>query len=148
MKKTGSRSGKGLSEEAHKTAHSLCIVCSSPHAHCTSNGKPAFQPETQLISGGHGGRQEQLLFCPHQKQELGNRRGGRGCVELRTRRGVIGTSSPVFGLRPMRAALSRIENVPKDEILTLSPSASESDMCVKTLSTKSALSLRDRPTSS
>ena len=38
-----------------------------------------------------------------------------------TRRGRIGTSSPVFGLRPTRSALSRTEKVPKDEIFTVSP---------------------------
>ena len=38
-----------------------------------------------------------------------------------TRRGRIGTSSPVFGLRPMRAPFSRTANVPKDEIFTESP---------------------------
>ncbi|EAQ06490.1 hypothetical protein SKA53_05363 [Yoonia vestfoldensis SKA53] len=67
--------------------------------------------------------------------------------KVSTRRGWIGTSSPVLGLRPTRAALSRTAKVPKDEILTVSPATSESDTCVSTLSTRSALSLRDRPTS-
>src|SRR5437762_1648271 len=35
-----------------------------------------------------------------------------------TRRGAIGTSTPVFGLRPTRSPLSRRMNVPKPEILT------------------------------
>ncbi len=41
--------------------------------------------------------------------------------KVSTRRGLIGTSSPVLGLRPTRADLSRTEKVPKDEILTVSP---------------------------
>ena len=41
--------------------------------------------------------------------------------KVRTRRGLIGTSSPVLGLRPTRAVLSRTEKVPKDEIFTVSP---------------------------
>ena len=38
-----------------------------------------------------------------------------------TRRGAIGTSTPVFGLRPMRWPLSRRMKVPKPEILTFVP---------------------------
>src|SRR5690606_29789622 len=40
-----------------------------------------------------------------------------------TRRGVIGTSTPVLGLRPIRSRLSRRTKLPKPEILTFSPSA-------------------------
>ena len=39
-----------------------------------------------------------------------------------TRRGAIGTSTPVLGLRPTRSPLSRRMKVPKPEILTFSPS--------------------------
>src|SRR3990170_6126403 len=40
-----------------------------------------------------------------------------------TRRGAIGTSTPVFGLRPTRCPLSRRMKLPKPEILTLFPLA-------------------------
>src|SRR5258708_34247147 len=39
----------------------------------------------------------------------------------RTRRGAIGPSSPVLGLRPMRWLLRRTAKVPKDESFTVSP---------------------------
>ena len=64
-----------------------------------------------------------------------------------TRRGLIGTSWPVFGLRPTRADLLRMENVPKDEILTCSPCTNASDIWSRTLSTNCAESFRERPTS-
>src|SRR6266481_2979047 len=41
--------------------------------------------------------------------------------KTRTRRGSIGTSWPVLGLRPTRPPFLRTPNVPKDEILTCSP---------------------------
>ena len=41
-----------------------------------------------------------------------------------TRRGAIGTSMPVFGLRPMRWPLSRRMKVPKPETFTFWPTAS------------------------
>src|SRR3546814_2139344 len=44
--------------------------------------------------------------------------------KVSTRRGAIGTSTPVLGLRPIRSPLSRRTKVPKPEILTFSPSAS------------------------
>src|SRR3546814_1773883 len=44
--------------------------------------------------------------------------------KVRTRRGEIGTSTPVFGFRPILCVLSRKTNVPKPEIFTFSPSAS------------------------
>src|SRR3546814_5700511 len=40
-----------------------------------------------------------------------------------TRRGRMGTSTPVLGLRPMRCALSRSTKVPKPEIFTFCPPA-------------------------
>ena len=46
----------------------------------------------------------------------------------RTRRGRIGTSSPVFGLRPMRWPFCRTKKLPKDEILTVSPRDSASEI--------------------
>ena len=44
--------------------------------------------------------------------------------KVSTRRGAIGTSTPVFGLRPTRSPLSRRMKLPKPEILTFWPSAS------------------------
>src|SRR5215218_397811 len=62
-----------------------------------------------------------------------------------TRRGAIGTSMPVFGLRPTRWPLSRRMKVPKPEIFTLRPSDSEWHMWCSTRSTRLADSERDRP---
>src|SRR3546814_8383213 len=62
-----------------------------------------------------------------------------------TRRGRMGTSTPVLGLRPMRCALSRSTKVPKPEIFTFCPPASASDMCERIDSTIVADSLRDSP---
>lgn len=67
--------------------------------------------------------------------------------KVSTRRGWIGTSSPVFGLRPTRAVFSRTLNVPKEDIFTCSPRTSASDIWFSMLSTSCALSLRERPTS-
>jgi hypothetical protein len=63
-----------------------------------------------------------------------------------TRRGVIGTSIPVFGFRPTRSRLSRSTKVPKPEILTFSPLIRASDTCCRTCSTSTAESDLDRPT--
>src|SRR3990172_5556993 len=65
----------------------------------------------------------------------------------RTRRGGIGTSSPVFGLRPMRWPFERTERLPNDESLTLSPFVKLSATRSSTASTSLIESLRDRPTS-
>ena len=62
-----------------------------------------------------------------------------------TRRGAIGTSTPVFGLRPTRWPLSRRMKVPKPEILTFCPSDSAWHMWWSTRSTSPADSARDRP---
>src|SRR3954465_2191121 len=43
-----------------------------------------------------------------------------------TRRGAIGTSTPVFGLRPTRCPLSRRMKVPKPDTFTFLPLASDS----------------------
>ena len=67
--------------------------------------------------------------------------------KTKTRRGKIGTSSPVFGLRPTRWPFWRTEKLPNDEIFTISPRPSASVTSSKTDSTNSADSFRDRPTS-
>ena len=63
-----------------------------------------------------------------------------------TRRGRIGTSTPVLGLRPMRRPFWRTEKVPKPLILTDSPASSAALMRASTTSSRSADSFRDRPT--
>src|SRR5690348_3170376 len=45
-----------------------------------------------------------------------------------TRRGLIGTSVPVFGLRPTRCPFWRTAKLPNDEILTFSPSAAAPEL--------------------
>src|SRR5262245_34704036 len=63
-----------------------------------------------------------------------------------TRRGVIGTSWPVLGLRPMRCPLSRIPNDPNEDNFTVSPRSRLAMISRSTSSTISADSLRGRPT--
>ena len=62
-----------------------------------------------------------------------------------TRRGGIGTSRPVFGLRPTRSPLSRIMKEPNDESFTVSPATIASEISFSTISTMAADSVRDRP---
>ena len=44
-------------------------------------------------------------------------------LKTSTRRCMIGTSTPVFGLRPMRSPLSRTRHEPNEDSLTVSPVA-------------------------
>src|SRR5262249_51507322 len=62
-----------------------------------------------------------------------------------TRRGRIGTSCPVFGLRPTRWPLSRTVKLPNEEIFTDSPRAKASTTSERMVSTRSLDSLRDSP---
>src|SRR3989339_231160 len=61
--------------------------------------------------------------------------------------GRIGTSTPVFGLRPIRSPFLRTVKLPKDEIFTFSPFTRVFEISSRTASTSSADSLRDKPTS-
>src|SRR6187402_1552744 len=63
-----------------------------------------------------------------------------------TRRGEIGTSLPVFGLRPMRCPFLRTTNEPNDESFTVSPRSRQSVISFSTISTRVADSVRDSPT--
>src|SRR3712207_9365089 len=58
----------------------------------------------------------------------------------------MGTSTPVFGLRPTRSPLLRTMNEPKEESFTVSPAARLSQISARTRSTSSADSVRERPT--
>src|SRR5579864_7691193 len=58
----------------------------------------------------------------------------------------MGTSSPVFGFRPMRWLFWRTANVPNDESLTVSPRANAEQTSSSMSSTICADSLRDSPT--
>src|SRR5688500_6302713 len=62
-----------------------------------------------------------------------------------TRRGGIGTSRPVLGLRPTRSPLSRTMNDPNDESFTVSPAMIASQISLRTISTIPADSVLDRP---
>ena len=62
-----------------------------------------------------------------------------------TRRGGIGTSRPVFGLRPTRRPLSRTMNEPNEESFTVSPAMIASQISFRTISTIAADSVRERP---
>ena len=63
-----------------------------------------------------------------------------------TRRGEIGTSVPVFGLRPIRWPFLRTMNEPNDDSFTVSPFSRQSVISFSTSSTKADDSVRDRPT--
>ena len=63
-----------------------------------------------------------------------------------TRRGEIGTSVPVFGLRPIRWPFLRTMNEPNDDSLTVSPFSRQSVISFRTSSTKADNSVRDKPT--
>src|SRR3546814_5800284 len=65
--------------------------------------------------------------------------------KVSARRCSIGTSCPVFGLRPMRRFLSRKMKLPNEEILTLAPFTSASEIWSRTFSTSWEDSARDRP---
>src|SRR5690606_20061753 len=65
----------------------------------------------------------------------------------RTRRGLIGTSSPVLGLRPIRPPFCRTEKEPNEESFTVSPFDRLFEISFSTDSTSSADSLRESPTS-
>ena len=63
-----------------------------------------------------------------------------------TRRGEIGTSLPVLGLRPMRWPFLRTTNEPKEDSFTVSPRSRQSVISFSTSSTSVADSVRDSPT--
>ena len=63
-----------------------------------------------------------------------------------TRRGSIGTSSPVFGLRPMRRPLERTMEGAEGGQLHLLALGDRFDISLSTNSTMEAHSVRDRPT--
>jgi hypothetical protein len=63
-----------------------------------------------------------------------------------TRRGEMGTSLPVLGLRPIRWPFLRTTKEPKDESFTVSPRSKQSVISLRTNSTSVDDSVRDRPT--
>src|ERR1700754_74479 len=63
-----------------------------------------------------------------------------------TRRGEIGTSLPVFGLRPMRCPFLRTTNDPNEDSFTVSPRSRQSVISSNTISPRVADSVRDSPT--
>src|SRR5579883_2556110 len=62
-----------------------------------------------------------------------------------TRRGEIGTSLPVLGLRPTRCPFLRTTKEQNDESFTVSPRSRQSVISLSTNSTSAADSVRDRP---
>jgi hypothetical protein len=67
-------------------------------------------------------------------------------LKTNTRRGKIGTSTPVFGFRPMRWRLLRTVNVPNDDNFTVSPRAMVFVISFNTRSTRADDSVRVNPT--
>src|SRR5580698_2734473 len=63
-----------------------------------------------------------------------------------TRRGEIGTSLPVLGLRPIRWPFLRTTKEPKDDSFTVSPRSRQSVISFSTSSTSVEDSVRDKPT--
>jgi hypothetical protein len=66
-------------------------------------------------------------------------------LKTATRRGKIGTSTPVFGFRPMRWPVSRTVNDPNDDNFTVSHRAMVSAISFNTRSTKADDSVRVNP---
>src|SRR5262245_54362868 len=62
-----------------------------------------------------------------------------------TRRGEIGTSLPVLGLRPIRWPFLRTTNEPNEDNFTVSPRSRQSVISYSTNSTSAADSVPDRP---
>ena len=62
--------------------------------------------------------------------------------KTKTLRGVIGTSCPVLGLRPMRWPFWRMPNEPNDDSLTERPAARVVEISFRMSSTRSWVSLR------
>ena len=60
-----------------------------------------------------------------------------------TRRGEIGTSTPVFGFRPIRSPFRRTSNVPNDDSLTVSPLRVLSAIIIVRIRAGSPQTLRD-----
>ena len=69
-------------------------------------------------------------------------RTGEG-LNVSTRRGLIGTSIPVRGLRPIRSRLERTAKRPKDRSLTASPRTSASEISSSAISKISRAWARD-----
>src|SRR5882672_9846460 len=63
-----------------------------------------------------------------------------------TRRGEIGTSLPVLGLRPILWPFLRTTKEPKEDSFTVSPRSRQSVISFSTSSTSVADSVRDNPT--
>src|SRR5579862_6390988 len=108
-----------------------------------SNGDPAVdvyascsRPETTGQLEGASPLFPELMRCLRIAEGL----------NTMTRRGEIGTSLPVFGLRPMRWPFLRTTNEPKDDSFTVSPRSRQSVISLSTSSTSVADSVRDRPT--
>ena len=69
-------------------------------------------------------------------------RTGEG-LNVSTRRGLIGTSIPVLGLRPIRSRFDRTENKPKERSLTASPRTRASEISSRAISKMSRAWARD-----
>ena len=67
-------------------------------------------------------------------------------LKTMTRRGSIGTSMPVLGLRPTRCPLSRTTKEPNEDSFTVSPFDRLAQISASTRSTSADDSVRDKPT--
>jgi hypothetical protein len=65
-------------------------------------------------------------------------------LKVSTRLGVIGTSTPVLGLRPIRSRLQRTEKSPNERSLTLSPRTKASEISSSAISKISRACARER----
>src|SRR5262249_24067941 len=89
--------------------------------------------------------QDQSLSSPSGESPLILARSTCDGLKTMTRRCKIGTSTPVFGFRPIRSDLERTKNRPKDDNLTGSPATKASANSSNTACTNSADSLRESP---
>src|SRR3954447_2503198 len=94
------------------------------------------------LPGGERGTHEASPFAP-----LIRSFSTWDALKTSTLRGKIGTSWPVFGFRPTRCPFWRTAKVPNEEIFTVPSRSSETEISSRIASTRSADSLRERPTS-
>src|SRR6516164_10605531 len=93
----------------------------------------------------HGPRAHDASAAPSPPELIRCLRMADG-LNTMTRRGEIGTSLPVLGLRPIRWPFLRTTNEPNDDNFTVSPRSRQSVISLSTSSTSVADSVRDNPT--
>ena len=108
----------------------------------SARAHPALLP--RRVESNHRSRQLPSI------QSIASSARARRCLRIAdglntiTLRGVIGTSFPVFGFRPIRGPLLRTTKEPNEDSFTISPSSRRSVISLNTSSTNAADSDRDK----